>query len=1213
MDATRLSSKKLALFLTLALLLSAAPWAQAQSLVAPGSISVSSLGGSTANQLSVTSSDGSTITFDVTVTYASGTPQWLSVNGFCTGLTGQKTPVTLTLAQGCGGSGAGIRPATITLTPTAPAGATGTTVTATLGSAQGTITATGNPGGNGSLTLSAAAGASTSGTVTLSTTNSSPIGFSVTTSGATWMTVSQTGGTTGQVFAGSNATLTVTANAAGLTSSPPQATININFNGTSTPVLVSFNVGGTSSGSLSLSQNVVNWGFTTGGTALQQAISVNTPAPTYSATITSITPTNVFWMQLTSNINGPSTVVNGTGNSTLTLSTNSNLLTLTTGSYQATVTVTDSNQNTAFITVNLSVNGGTSGLTVSPNPVTISASPGATGSTFVTVTSVTGGTLSVSIAGTGLSTSLTGSTAISANTPFQFNVFGNSTGLAQNTYSGTLTVTVGSTSQNVPVSFTVGSGGTTNTGSSVAPATLQFNFQTDGNQGNPTFQSLMIGGTQTFTAAASQSNGATTWLSVTPGSGAAPAVIFVSVAPNGLPAGAYSGTITITFADNTTQSTTVNLNITTGTPQIYANPGDWVLNQPSGTASLPFQINSTNGSQIPVTVSTSTSWLSFVSSVPTSTPSSVQVQATISGLSNGMNQGSITVSSGTSTVTIPVVVYLTNGTGPTNGVLTFTPASVTLSSQVGTLNPATTTLYVTTSGSTTLFSAAASETTCTQANWLSINVTQAYVYNGFSQPITVSATASGLPAGSCTGAIQLSANGTTQSVPVTFTVGGGISVSTSSLSFQFTSGGTTPAAQTFNVTNSAGAAVHYTVSATTTTGGSWLSVSPASGTTGTTGPISVSVNPAGMAAGTYSGTVAVTPDGGSATNVTVSFTITTPTLSVSPTSLTFNYQAGGATPAAQSVTVSGGGFTASASSTGSWLSVTPTSSAAAASISVSVSPSSLSAGTYNGTISVAGAGGTTGSATISVTLTVTAPLPNVTAVVNAASFASGALSPGEVISIGGTSIGPANPAFLTLDSSGNVATTIGGVTVTVNGVLAPLVYVSSTQINAIVPYEMAGQISASVIVKYLGQTSNGFTVQGTVAAPGIFTQSASGSGPGAILNQDYSVNGPNSPAARGSVVQVFMTGEGKTTPTAVTGKVNNVTNASQLPVPLLPVTASVGGQPAQVLFAAEAPGFVSGVMQVNLLIPQAAASGGQPIVINVGTTPSQTGVTVAVQ
>jgi uncharacterized protein (TIGR03437 family) len=199
------------------------------------------------------------------------------------------------------------------------------------------------------------------------------------------------------------------------------------------------------------------------------------------------------------------------------------------------------------------------------------------------------------------------------------------------------------------------------------------------------------------------------------------------------------------------------------------------------------------------------------------------------------------------------------------------------------------------------------------------------------------------------------------------------------------------------------------------------------------------------------------------------------------------------------------------------------------------------------------------------------------------------------------------------------------VTVSIGGTLAPLLYVSNTQINAIVPYEVSGLISPSVIVSYLGQTSNGFALQGVVAAPGIFSQNNSGTGPGAILNQDYSVNGPNNPAARGSVVQVFMTGEGITTPVHITGKVNsNITSVSQLPVPLLPVSATIGTLPAGVTFAGEAPNFVSGVMQVNVQvpttvqIPAGSSFVNASIIITLGVPPgviypTQTGITVAVK
>src|SRR5207244_10517625 len=110
--------------------------------------------------------------------------------------------------------------------------------------------------------------------------------------------------------------------------------------------------------------------------------------------------------------------------------------------------------------------------------------------------------------------------------------------------------------------------------------------------------------------------------------------------------------------------------------------------------------------------------------------------------------------------------------------------------------------------------------------------------------------------------------------------------------------------------------------------------------------------------------------------------------------------------------------------------------------------------------------------------------------------------------------GPAVPIGVQLTASGVVATTLGTTSVTFNGVKAPLIYVSANQINAIAPYEIAGLATVNVVVSNGGATSAAFQVNVTNASPAIFTFSQNGTGQGAILNQDLTVNGTANDAAR---------------------------------------------------------------------------------------------------
>jgi uncharacterized protein (TIGR03437 family) len=353
--------------------------------------------------------------------------------------------------------------------------------------------------------------------------------------------------------------------------------------------------------------------------------------------------------------------------------------------------------------------------------------------------------------------------------------------------------------------------------------------------------------------------------------------------------------------------------------------------------------------------------------------------------------------------------------------------------------------------------------------------------------------------------------------------------------------------------------------------------------------------------------------------------VTSQTLSVSPNTVTFNFTTGGTAPANQTVALSSTGasspFTVAVDqATGKWLTVTPASGTTPATantpvnLTLSANTSGLTVGKYTTTVNITSTAALT-PATLTVTLNVSAPTPAVlTSITNAASYAPGAISPGENVTLFGTNIGPdvAQPVTAQLTATGTLATTVSDTTVTFDNVPAPIIYVSAKQTSVMVPYEVAGRPTTVVRVTYKGVTSDPVTYNVVATVPGIYTQNSQGSGPGSILNSDLSINGPTNTAAKGSIVAVYMTGEGVTQPASTTGAVA-ATSGNPLNKPALPVTATVGGLPATVDYYSEAPGIVYGVMQVNVRIPDNVPSGAQPIVISVGGQATQAGVTVSVQ
>lgn len=237
------------------------------------------------------------------------------------------------------------------------------------------------------------------------------------------------------------------------------------------------------------------------------------------------------------------------------------------------------------------------------------------------------------------------------------------------------------------------------------------------------------------------------------------------------------------------------------------------------------------------------------------------------------------------------------------------------------------------------------------------------------------------------------------------------------------------------------------------------------------------------------------------------------------------------------------------------------------------------------------------------------PKPTIQAVTNAASYAT-AVAPGQMVIVWGSGMGPEKLAGLQIDGNGMVSTSLAGMRVLFDGVPAPIVYASADQCSAVVPYFGATKAITHVQVEYQGVRSDPLQVPVSATAPGLFTADASGTGQGAILNQDgITPNSAASPADTGSVVILWGTGEGITDPAGVDGRLA----INVLPKPLASVAVEIGGQPATIDYAGAAPGEMPGVFQINVHIPPGVSGKQVPVHVKIGTSTSQDGVTLAIR
>jgi uncharacterized protein (TIGR03437 family) len=167
-------------------------------------------------------------------------------------------------------------------------------------------------------------------------------------------------------------------------------------------------------------------------------------------------------------------------------------------------------------------------------------------------------------------------------------------------------------------------------------------------------------------------------------------------------------------------------------------------------------------------------------------------------------------------------------------------------------------------------------------------------------------------------------------------------------------------------------------------------------------------------------------------------------------------------------------------------------------------------------------------------------------------------------------------------------TTLGGVEVRFDNIPAPLFYAQSGQVNAQVPYAVAGSETTAVEVRYRGKLAGAASVPVAPSAPAMLALA---------INPDGTPNAESAPAPRSTWMTFYATGEGLTDGRNVAGKPAE----APYPHPLLPVALTIAGVNAEILFAGSAPDMI-GVLQINARVPGGFVGPGEaPVELTLGT------------
>ena len=417
-----------------------------------------------------------------------------------------------------------------------------------------------------------------------------------------------------------------------------------------------------------------------------------------------------------------------------------------------------------------------------------------------------------------------------------------------------------------------------------------------------------------------------------------------------------------------------------------------------------------------------------------------------------------------------------------------------------------------------------------------------------------------------------------------------ISLSAGTVNF-VTSVGSTPPLQLISISNTGGGILNWTAAISSITGGNWLTLSPTSSTANSN--LQLNVNSASLQPGTYSATVMISAQ--SAINspqaLTVNLTVTTTSLLIVPSSLSFNAVTG-SNPAPQQLTIldTGGGrlnWTATVNTPGgNWLSLSTTSGVTPSTVPVLVNASGLVAGKYQGTITVS-APGAAAPQTVIVTLVLGTPAIS--------------LNPTSLLFVTTAGKNPAPQTFTVQNSGGGVL-----------GWTATAVTQSGGNWLSVGPASATAPSTVTVTANAAGLTQGSYT--GTITISALSGSGASNS-PQTVtvtlaidtpaISQNGVVNGasfaPNAAVSPGSIASLFGVNLAATAATASTTPLPTTLAGTQvllvLPggnvaVPLFYVS------PTQINF--ELPPSVTGPTAQVVVVSNGVKS--LPVTLNVAST-----------